>query len=45
MENINSLSSTTIPDVYIFDYDNEAESYWQMMVEFLSINLLVISHY
>lgn len=43
MENINSLSSTTIPDVYIFD--NEAEPYWQMMVEFLSVNLLVMSHY
>lgn len=44
MENINSLSST-IPDVYIFDCDNEAEPYWQMMVEFFSINLSVISHY
>lgn len=45
MENINFLSSTTIPDIYIFDCDNEAEPYWQMMVEFLSINLSVISHY
>lgn len=42
MENANPLSSTMIPDVYIFDCDNEAEPYWQIMVEFLLINFLVI---
>lgn len=44
MENANSLSSTIIPDVYIFDCDNEAEPYWQMMVEFLTINFLIVAY-
>lgn len=34
MEHTNSSSSTTVPDVYIYDCDNEAEPYWQIMVEF-----------
>ncbi|XP_031832948.2 inositol hexakisphosphate and diphosphoinositol-pentakisphosphate kinase isoform X3 [Nomia melanderi] len=33
MENVNSSSCTAVPDVYIFDCDNEAEPYWQMMAE------------
>lgn len=36
MEESSSSSSATVPDVYVFDCDNEAEPYWQMMVEFLS---------
>ncbi|CAL7933419.1 unnamed protein product [Xylocopa violacea] len=33
MENISTLSPTTVPDIYIFDCDNEAEPYWHMMAE------------
>ncbi|XP_034191679.2 inositol hexakisphosphate and diphosphoinositol-pentakisphosphate kinase isoform X2 [Osmia lignaria lignaria] len=33
MEISNCSSSTTVPDVYIFDCDNEAEPYWQIMAE------------
>lgn len=39
MEISNSSSSTIIPDVYIFDCDNEAEPYWQIMVVFSNLFL------
>lgn len=34
---------THIPDVYVYDADNNAEPYWQMMVLFLSFHSLVLT--
>lgn len=49
MENSSSSSPPALPDVYIFDCDNEAEPYWQIMVElflliFLNATCLMLLH-